>query len=166
MLETIGQLAQRLCACGLLSALVLSLVRDSGQQAILRLCCASLTVIVVFTSLPSLRFSQSKSQTVWRQMEIQTQQALEQSTQAQHQAACRGVEQYLQSQAQQMGLECRISVRASLEQGNVFQLEQVEYRLEQPLALWQRQQLLKAAQQLGLAESQVAILEGGGPDEE
>lgn len=166
MIEGISQMAQRLCACGLLSALALALTRDSGQQAILRLCCASLTIIVVFTSLPSLRIDQRQGQSFRRQMEDQARQALEQSAEAQRQAACQGVEQYLEGQARLLGLECRVSAQARLDPDNVFQLEWVEYYSEQPVSHSQRQGLLEAAGQLGLNTEQVRIEEGGRQSEE
>lgn len=166
MMEGIGLLARRLCACGLLSALALALVRDSGQQAILRLCCASLTVVVLFTALPALRPGQGRGQPARRQMELQTRQALAQSAEQQRQAACQGVEGYLEGQARLLGLECRVSARARLEEGNVFRLEQVEYRLNQPVSSRQRQGLLEAAGQLGLKAEQVLFWEGGGQGEE
>lgn len=166
MLESIGLLGRRLCACGLLSALALALTRDSGQQAILRLCCASLTVVVVFTGLPSLRLDWGEGRSARRQMEFQSRQALEQSAEAQRQAACQGVEDYLEGQAGQLGLECQVSAQARLDPGNLFRLEQVEYWLRQPVSGQQRQGLLEAAGQLGLGPEQVRIQEGGGQGEE
>ena len=55
MMDAIATLIQRLCACGFLCGVALSLVKHSGQEGILRLCCACLMVVVLFTSLPSLR---------------------------------------------------------------------------------------------------------------
>ena len=157
MLEGIGLLAQRLCACGLLCALAMALVKDSGQQAVVRLCCASLTVIVVFTALPSLRLNLGESQALRRQMEAEAQLALEQSAESQRQAACQGVEAYL---AAALGVRCQVSAQARLEEGNLFCLERVEYRAEAPLTSAQRQGLLQAARQLGLTEDQTTIWEG------
>ncbi len=160
MLEGIGLLAQRLCACGLLCALAMALVKDSGQQAVVRLCCASLTVIVVFTALPSLRLNPGESQALRRQMEAEAQLALEQSAESQRQAACQGVEDYLADQAATLGVRCQVSAQARLEEGNLFCLERVEYRAEAPLTSAQRQGLLQAAGQLGLTEDQTTIWEG------
>ena len=47
-----------------------------------------------------------------------------------------------------------------LEEGNLFYLEQVEYRTEGRLTSRQRQGLLQAAGQLGLTEEQTTIREG------
>lgn len=160
MLEGIGLLARRLCACGLLCALAMALVKDSGQQAVVRLCCASLTVIAVFTALPSLRLSLGEGQSFRRQMEEEARLALEQSGESQRQAACQGAEDYLKAQAEAMGVRCQVSVQARLEKGNLFCLEQAEYRAEGPLTPGQRQGLLQAAGQLGLTEEQTIIREG------
>ena len=45
MMDAIATLIQRLCACGLLCGVALSLVKHSGQEGILRLCCACLMVV-------------------------------------------------------------------------------------------------------------------------
>ena len=165
MLEGMGLLAQRLCACGLLCALAMALVKDSGQQAVVRLCCASLTVIVVFTALPSLRLTLEEGQVFRRQMEEEARQALEQSAESQRQAVCRGAEEYLENQARSLGAPGRASVQARLEEGNLLFLERAVYQSEGSLTSEQRQGLLRAAAQLGLTEEQVEIREGGQDEE-
>lgn len=127
MMDAIATLIQRLCACGLLCGVALSLVKHSGQEGILRLCCACLMVVVLFTSLPSLQL-ETPDWDKQSPLQRQADEAMEQSLEYQKAQICQGAEAYLEQQTEQMGITCTVTVLGEIGEDRVFSIRQVTIR--------------------------------------
>lgn len=153
MMDAILLLVRRLCVCGLLSGVALTLVKDSGHEAIMRLCCASLLVVVLFTSLPGIRLS-VPDMPQREAMQRQADDAVAQAAASQCDAICRGAENYVRSQAAAQGIACTVTVEGALDEDHVFAVESVQVGGTQTAG--QRQALRQLAREaLGVGEEQV-----------
>lgn len=162
MIDTVVLLVRRLCVCGLLSGVALTLVKDSGHEAIMRLCCASLLVVVLFTSLPGIRLT-APGLPQREAMQQQADQAMSQAAQDQCSAVCQGAEAYITSQAKAQGILCTARVEGRLADGNSFAVEQVT--IGGALGSGQRQAIRQLAREaLGVEDGQV-VFTGEGADE-
>lgn len=162
MIDAIVMLVRRLCVCGLLSGVALTLVKDSGHEAIMRLCCASLLVVVLFTSLPGMRLT-APELPQRDALQRQADEAVAQAAQDQCSAVCQGAEAYITSQAKAQGIECTVRVEGNLAPDNAFAVERVT--IVGALGSGQQQALRQLAREaLGVEDEQVAFT-GEGTDE-
>lgn len=127
MIESIALVLRRLCACGLLCGVALTLVKDGSQQMLLRLCCACLMVITLFTTMPQMRWGDLQDSWKEPQLEQQAQEAVATSAQAQVDAICQESAQYLEAQGAALGYQVKARVEARLLQGNRLEITQVQY---------------------------------------
>ena len=167
MMDAIATLIQRLCACGLLCGVALSLVKHSGQEGILRLCCACLMVITIFGALPQMKTEVDWSFPQKETMEQAAQRGLEEGWESQKELICTQAEEYLESHAMDLGISCRAVVEGEIDEEGVFSVKKAEILPAASLSAQEKETLRRLAEEsLGLAGEQVIIGEGEGHGEE
>ncbi len=167
MMENILFLARRLFLCGMLSALGMTLVKGSSQENTMRLCCACLMVITIFSSLPRMKTGMDWSLPQKETMEQAAQKGLEEGWESQKELICTQAEEYLESHALDMGIACRAVVEGEIDEEGVFSVKKAEILPMASLSAQEQETLRRLAEEsLGLAGEQVVIGEGEGYGEE
>lgn len=116
-MESIFILLRRVCVCGLFSAIIMALARETGQKEIVRLCCACAMIISIFSPLPRNNAEIGDISLQKENFQQSANSAMADLEKNQTDAMCTAIESYAQGQAKSQGAECRIEVEGKAEDG-------------------------------------------------